>query len=336
MAADTGRIARNEMRPARLFLDTNTYLGFFKLSGDDLEELEKLAVAVRSAGTVLYITDQVRDEFLRQRSNVIRESLKYVEDSRLPASFPRLLVNLDGYRELRDALAEYERQRSGLLAEANREARDCALKADARIKELFELASDLGRPDEAVVRARNRRDLGNPPGKGDFIGDAVNWEILLACVPDGEDVVIVTADKDYRSALDDTALDEFLAHEWSERKASTLSLHTSLSALFKSRYPHIKLAAELERELAINRLIASGSYGETHLAIANLENFADYSPDQVRAIVDAAASNGQIGRILTDDDVKRFYSRIIDRFAGHLEPQALAWLRDEIEEDLPF
>jgi hypothetical protein len=34
-----------------LFLDTNVYLSFYKLSDDDLEELQKLAVAVRSEGT---------------------------------------------------------------------------------------------------------------------------------------------------------------------------------------------------------------------------------------------------------------------------------------------
>ena len=158
---------RAEPRQLHLFLDTNTYLGFFELSGDDLEELEKLVVAVRSGRTILYMTDQVRDEFLRNRSRVIRESLKGVEDSRLPTAFPRLLANLDGYKELREALAEYERRRAGLLDDAQRQAREGSLRADARINELFELATNLGRSDEAVKRARERHDLGNPPGKKD-------------------------------------------------------------------------------------------------------------------------------------------------------------------------
>jgi hypothetical protein len=34
-----------------LFLDTNIYLSFYKLSDDDLEELEKLKVAVGSGDT---------------------------------------------------------------------------------------------------------------------------------------------------------------------------------------------------------------------------------------------------------------------------------------------
>jgi hypothetical protein len=48
-----------------LFLDSNIYLSFYRLSDDDLEELQKLTVAVRSKDTTLYVTDQVRDEFNR-------------------------------------------------------------------------------------------------------------------------------------------------------------------------------------------------------------------------------------------------------------------------------
>lgn len=335
--ADLTKVARGEPAQLHLFLDTNTYLGFFKLSGDDLEELEKLVVAVRSGRTVLYITDQVRDEFLRNRSRVIRESLKGVEDSRLPTAFPRLLANLDGYKELREALAEYEKRRAALLQDAQRHAIEGSLQADTRIDELFSLATDLGRSDEAVARARTRHDLGNPPGKKDSLGDAVNWEVLIAGVPDGEDLVLVTGDRDYRSALDDTALDEFLMSEWAERKQSTLALHTSLSALFRSRYPDIKLAEDLEKELAINDLIASFNFRGTHLAIAKLENFGDYTPDQVRALADAAMNNSQIKQILTDADVKLFYETLTSRYSKHLEADSLAWFREQwADDEVPF
>jgi hypothetical protein len=101
-----------------LFLDTNIYLGFFKLSGDDLEELRKLAVIVRSGGTVLYLTDHVCDEFRRNRAGTISESLKVVEAAQLPKAYPRLFTNLDGYPEMRKTLDLFERQRGELLEKA--------------------------------------------------------------------------------------------------------------------------------------------------------------------------------------------------------------------------
>jgi len=40
--------------------------------------------------------------------------------------------------------------------------------------------------------------------------------------------------------------------------------------MFKDHYPDIRLAAELEKEIAIDSLISSGNYRSAHLAIAKL------------------------------------------------------------------
>src|SRR4051794_20553192 len=95
-----------------LFLDTNIYLSFYKLSDDDLEELQKLTVAVRSEGTTLYITDQVRDEFNRNREGVVAGSLKAIEGAKLPSNFPRLFMPYPEYDAMRAALNAYEEQRN--------------------------------------------------------------------------------------------------------------------------------------------------------------------------------------------------------------------------------
>jgi hypothetical protein len=67
-----------------LFLDTGSYLGFYGLSKDNLEELRKLVVAVKSGQTVLYLPEQVRDEFARRREGVIAIALKALEEAKLP------------------------------------------------------------------------------------------------------------------------------------------------------------------------------------------------------------------------------------------------------------
>jgi hypothetical protein len=318
-----------------LFLDTNIYLAFYKLSDDDLDELEKLAVTVRSGTTVLYLTDQVRDEFRRNRAGTISESLKAVETSRLPNAFPRLFTNLPGYADLRATLALFEHQRGDLLAQAREAAIGQTLQADRLIQGLFEIAVHLPLNDGVLSAAQRRHSLGNPPGKKDSIGDAVNWESLLAGVPNGEDLVLVTADRDYVSKLSDDVLDEFLTLEWNERKNSTISGHRSLTALFSRYYPEIRLAADLEKELAIDALVSSPNFRSTHLAIQRLTSFVDFTVDQVLTMVEAASTNSQVRQLLQDADVKMFFTDIAERFGESIPPVDLATLRERMGDGVP-
>jgi hypothetical protein len=314
----------------QLFLDTNIYLGFFKLSGDDLEELRKLAVAVRSGGTVLYLTDHVCDEFRRNRAGTISDSLKLVETAQLPKSYPRLFTNLDGYSQLRKTLETFEQQRAVLLEEARTAALGGELQADQLIRELFEIACRVTLSTDIRSAAETRRLLGNPPGKKDSIGDAINWESLLSAVPDGEDLVLVSADRDYASKLDPRVADEFLSAEWSGVKHAELSLHDSLTAAFKDHYPAIHLAADLEKSLAIDALIATPSFRDTHLAIQRLSAFAEFTSEEAASMIEAAASNSQIRQIICDADVRLFYTTLAERFGDSLEPASLAVLREAL------
>ena len=52
-----------------LFIDTNIFLSFYYLSSDDLEELNKLAVLLQQSEVTLFLTNQVVEEFRRNREN---------------------------------------------------------------------------------------------------------------------------------------------------------------------------------------------------------------------------------------------------------------------------
>ena len=45
------------------YLDTNIYLSFYHLTNDDIEELSKLLLLVKSKELILYLPDQTKDEF---------------------------------------------------------------------------------------------------------------------------------------------------------------------------------------------------------------------------------------------------------------------------------
>jgi PIN domain-containing protein len=313
-----------------LFLDSNTYLSFYKLSDDDLVELEKLAVTVRSANTVLYLPDHCRDEFERNRAGVINESIQHVERNKTPTSYPRLFTNLAGYAGLRATLNQLEKQRGDLIVEARAQARSRLLKADKLIEELFGLATRIELNDAIWQAAQRRSSASNPPGKKGSIGDALNWESLIVAVPDANNIVIVSRDGDYASRLDETMLDEFLAAEWRTRKQADASLETGLASLFSGYYPNIKIAADLEREIAIDSLVASSSFKDTHTAVQSLVAFVEFTPDQVTSIVGAAKENSQVRLILYDEDVRNFYSELLKRYAGQVHPDDQTWLQEKM------
>lgn len=129
---------------------------------------------------------------------------------------------------------------------ASHAAAEC-LKADEVITELFRHALQLPVTDEILAAARRRGELGNPPGKPGSNGDAINWECLLRCVTDGEELILVSSDSDYRSLSNDEDLSSFLKREWGETKSAEIVFFKRLSGFFKSKFPRIKLATELKR-----------------------------------------------------------------------------------------
>ena len=103
-----------------LFLDANIYLAFYKLSNDYLEELRKLSVAVRDGATRLYLPQQVRDEFERNRESIVAESFSHLDKARISGGYPRLFHSLGEFDPMLAALAEYEAQRGSTVVAGTR------------------------------------------------------------------------------------------------------------------------------------------------------------------------------------------------------------------------
>ena len=55
----------------------------------------------------------------------------------------------------------------------------------------------------------------------------------------------------------------------------------------------------------------SNSFKTTHTVISELRKIIYWSPDEIEWLIDIALSNKQVGYILNDSDVSRFYKRLI-------------------------
>jgi predicted nucleic acid-binding protein len=331
-----------------LFIDTNIYLAFYHFSSDDLEELQKLLVLLDNKSLTLYVTEQVVDEYERNRENKIADALGRFRDLKLNHQYPQLCQAYPEYPQLRELQKQFENCHASLLAKLQTDIGDQSLKADQLLKSLFKKATLVKRSDTIVDTARRRVELGNPPGKAVSLGDSINWESLLACVPEAQDIYVIADDGDWASALDRYQFKDFLLKEWAVRKKACVFYYRRLATFFKDQFPEIKLAAELEKELAIQKLAKSGSFSTTHAAVAKLSQMAEFTPVQANEIISAALSNNQVGWIARDEDVKAFLSVVLEKHANNLDPADLQAVKklieppefassdDTDETDLPF
>ncbi len=306
-----------------LFIDTNIYLTFYHYTSDDLEELRKLLVVIKNKEVILLVTDQVIQEFRRNRESKISDALKKLTDQKLPNRFPQICKEYSEYRILCEALNQYGTAQSQILKQLNKDIINKNLGADKIINKLFESACKLKVSSVTIQRAKDRFELGNPPGKNRSYGDAVNWEALLENIKSCEELYFISSDNDYISEIDRSKMCQFLLEEWEEKINSSIHFFQRLSEFFASKFPNIKLASELEKELAINNLVNSGCFTATHNAILNLSKFGDFTDEQIKTILRAAISNSQIYWVGNDNDVRDFMHNLISRKENLLDQDEL-------------
>jgi predicted nucleic acid-binding protein len=306
-----------------LFIDTNIYLTFYHFSSDDLEELRKLLVAIKNHKIVLYVPEQATKEFRRNREVKIADALKMLGEQKLPKSFPQFCKDYKEYSELRDAIDKYEQGKNKLMQNLLHDIKNKNLGADKLIADLFGEAKIIETTEDILVKAKRRFDLGNPPGKNKSYGDAVNWESLIASAPNRKDFHLITDDRDYISQIDSNCLSEFLFEEWQEEKKSEIFFYKTLSAFFQQHFPDIKLATQLEKEFAIASLVNSGTFANTHAAIAKLLRYTDLSNSEINEIIESSISNNQIYKIREDEDVLDYLTSLIRGKEDIIEPGTL-------------
>lgn len=268
-----------------LFLDTNIYLSFYDFSNIDLEELKKLLILQQQGRVKLFVPEHVRNELKRNRASKIRQSIDRFENEKLNNEFPQICKGYEEYEQLRALLIEYKRLKTNLREKLLHDSIGGKLKADHIIEKLLSAGINIPHRNEILDRARSRFDLGNPPGKRKSYGDAVNWEALLEDIPEQQDIHFVSADEDYVSDLDKSLFSPFLLDEWETRKKTNLYFFSHLSEFFKSKFPGIKLASELEKELLLADLSTSSSPQFTYQLLLQLLDMPRCNTAQLNQVV---------------------------------------------------
>ncbi|HJX28136.1 MAG TPA: PIN domain-containing protein [Thermoanaerobaculia bacterium] len=231
-----------------LFLDSNVWLSLFDSFRRDLDELRRLADLVEGGSVTLLLPDQVVNEVRRNRDKRIASDIEQLRSEILLEEIPPLFYGLQEYQSFARVRRNYLEAKDRLVARLIENFEQGRLPADESMDRLFAAARRLPVSDALLARARTRYDLGNPPGKEGSYGDAVIWECLLAEVKDGEDLYLVTRDRDFASKVDRGRLSPFLDREWTERKRSRVVFYNRLSAFCRDNLPEVRLTDDLEEE----------------------------------------------------------------------------------------
>jgi predicted nucleic acid-binding protein len=307
----------------QLFIDTNILLSFYALNQEDLAELNKLIDAIDNQQITLLLTDQIVDEFNRNREQRIDGAIKSLRTQTFNPQFPQLCEDYPEIDRLRETLKQYEQAHIALTTKIIADIKVKNLKADRIVQSLFSLGKKLTNSSIMLDRARLRMGVGNPPGKNNSLGDAINWECLLDETPVGEDLYFITGDKDYCSALNDDEFSDFLLNEWYDRKQTKIYFYKRLSNFCKEQFPNITLATARDKEFLIRDLVNSQSIANTQIAISKLSYYSEFTAAQVNTIVAAAISNRQVVWSIEDDLVKGFLQSIVTNNKQYLDPASL-------------
>jgi hypothetical protein len=220
-------------------------------------------------------------------------------------------------------------------ARSRADAKNTSLKADEIVTGLFKKATKPEFKQEHYLSALMRTRRGNPPGKNETVGDALNWETLLVTVGEWTDLYLVSDDKDYRSQLSEGVFNEFLREEWKTKKSATLYYYSKISDFFKDCFPDIKIASQVEADFAINALSNCGSFASTHVHIAKLDSIDQFTPEQVERLIKIAAQSSQVGWIIDDADVGAFYAKLLFSYAKVIKPEDLEILLELVDKGKP-
>ena len=316
-----------------VFIDTNILLNFFHFTSEELDALTEVFATREHGSASVHLTQQVKDEFIRNRDNKIKSALKRFREANLVPQLPSFMKAYEEFSQIRRLANELKLASKGILTKADKDIRERELLADRLINEIFKSSDIRMISDEVFGEATRRMALGNPPGKDGSLGDAVNWISLLQSVPDDEDIHLISEDGDFYSCLNEDAPSAFLAEEWGEKKNGTLFVYRTLSAFLKEHFDGVAFAFDKRKEALIEELAESGSFAHTHALVEKLEGFSYYSAAEVARILGAAVSNSQVHLIDTDRDVSDFLHRVaVPHMTSIDDDDQLRILRNVIEE----
>jgi len=317
-----------------VFIDANILVGFFELASDSLAELEKLIAVVEADGATLWLPEQAKREFWKNRENNIKTHVRDFEQHRALGNAPLLVRESPNFAELKKRARQVDDQRREVVALVKSEVDSQSTHADKIIRKLFDAAKPIDTDKDEIFDAASRRAQCHlPPGKKDGIGDRLCWIGLLKSLPESAELHIVSDDSDYRNEGFSEEVRPYLEWEWKQKKSGTVKLWARISQFLAARFPDAENAMEMERGILAERLRDSDSFASTHATIAQLESLDGFNDEHLRYIAEALVENSQVQSIRGDSDVEKFYKQLLAKYHGRFDKDLKSKIDELLQEE---
>ncbi len=184
-----------------LFIDTNKYLDLYRIN-----EGKKILALLKEQKQYIFVTQQIVNEVQRNKIVAVADFMKDkfqkmgLQGFNLP---DHLYSTADQSKEISKQMKEI----STNIKKVNTEVEALKLSIITQIscsedevsKALSSIfANAVPHTAEQLQRARERKELGNPPGKSaGSIGDQLNWEQVLTHFKEKKRLWIISGDSDY-------------------------------------------------------------------------------------------------------------------------------------------
>lgn len=191
---------------AVIFIDANQYLKLYMAD----KGKKKLLRILSETEPYIFVTSQVADEVQRNKlskaDQFLKTIIKDVQGMKVPTfDVPEHLFGSSDSRaeSLHQKLAHIEEQKREVEAELKEATfqmlHQISRSEDEVSKALAGIFNKAVKPTpEEFLLARERREIGNPPGKPtDPLGDQISWEQLLSHCKTKPRIWLVSADSDY-------------------------------------------------------------------------------------------------------------------------------------------
>lgn len=185
-----------------LFIDSNKYLDLYRT-----DQGRMLLASLREQVDYIFITEQVVNEVQRNKISVAVDFLKKKSKE----------LKLQNFNLPDHLLSTSIEQRNSILQkrrEVNEKIKDMNAEIDALFSSIIEqiscsedevskalsliFANAIPHSSEELQRARNRKEMGNPPGKiTNPLGDQLTWEQILTHFKEKKRLWIISKDGDY-------------------------------------------------------------------------------------------------------------------------------------------
>lgn len=316
-----------------VFIDTNILLNFFHFSKDELDALNDVFASHEHGAAKVYLTEQVCNEFRRNRENKIKDALKRFKEVKYSAQLPSFMKGYEEYSSIRKLSTELQKLVKAIMDKADADIASRELLADKLIEDIFSRSEILETTMEVFSVASMRIAIGNPPGKNNSIGDSINWTVLLQSVPNTENLHIISEDGDYYSTINEEAVHPFLEQEWKKKKKSSVFMYRTLTAFLKEHFDGVAFTFDKTKDAIIDGLSSTGNFATTHQLIGKLDKYSYFSLKEIERILAAAAENEQFGWIITDGDVSDFINRVaVPQIANIADQDQREILKKVVEE----